>query len=237
MLPVPAPPLALFGTMKWGCYSARRFKHERSHAKGKCGTSAFARSQHPGEPPGLSSSYEGPYEFAYGWFYALPAALGARLARCGYARRFHEAALNATAEPFFRKEDDPMNGHWLHKCLLETNERVQPFKSLGPSRASNMACISQSGLYRRPSNQSIVVHFLKHPQALEYVSAALRFQWAGRPLPSTNRQCCARMVWPTSKAARDIPASVCDELLQGTGFRAARGRYVDQQSWGGSLET
>ena len=75
---------------RWGCYSPKRFKHERS-AKGachpiachpcacsprghtlepvagkKCGVTAFARSQHPGEAAGMASTYEGPYAFAFG---------------------------------------------------------------------------------------------------------------------------------------------------------------------------
>uniref|UniRef100_A0A7S0LEY9 Hexosyltransferase n=1 Tax=Coccolithus braarudii TaxID=221442 RepID=A0A7S0LEY9_9EUKA len=213
LLPRPAPPLALLGTIKWGCYSARRFKHERSHAAGVCGQSAFARSQHPGEASGMASTYEGPYEFAYGWFYAMPHSLTARLAACNYAANFHERALRAPSEPFFRKEDDPMNGHWLHKCLAQTSERVLPLRSLSMKEAHNMACISRQGLYRQPSNASVIVHFLKHPQALEYVDAVLRFQRSGRPLPSTTQQCCTRMVWPQSKLSQRLPASACSELL------------------------
>ena len=41
------------------------------------------------------------------------------LAECRYAARFHERAVHAQSEPFLRKEDDPLNGFWLYKCLKE----------------------------------------------------------------------------------------------------------------------
>ena len=208
-LPASPPPYALLGTIKWACYSNKRFKHERSAFGAPCGTSKFARSRHPGEPENLASTYEGPYAFAYGWFYALPRALTARLADCPYAASFHANALGATAEPFFRKEDDPMNGHWLHKCLETTGEVVEPLPTLAPKFASNMACISSRGLYRRPHNESVIVHFLKSPTAMEYVNAVLRKPQTV-PLPQQQR-CCSRMVWP--EAAHRHPASVCDGVL------------------------
>jgi len=211
-LPDPAPALALLGTIKWGCYSARRFKHERSNPGKQCGRSAFARSRHPGEPEGLEKTYEGPYAFAYGWFYAMPRSLGLRLATCSYAAAFHESALHATSEPFFRKEDDPMNGHWLHKCLAASNESVQPLRSLAPQQAHNMACVSEHGLYRRPKNASIIVHFLKHPSALDYVSAVLRRERQGLARTATDESCCTRMVWPKSPMAHRLAADACAGL-------------------------
>jgi len=208
-LPASPSPRALFGTIKWACYSSKRFKHERSAFGAPCGTSKFAKSRHPGEPENLSATYEGPYAFAYGWFYAIPRALTVRLAQCPYAASFHEKAIGATAEPFFRKEDDPMNGHWLHKCLLTTGEAVEPLPTLGPKFASNMACISSRGLYRRPHNQSVVIHFLKNPSAMEYANAVLRKE---QHVPLAQQQrCCSRMVWP--EAARRHPESVCHGVL------------------------
>jgi hypothetical protein len=202
-------PLALLGTIKWACYSARRYKHERSAPNVACGRSKFAQARHPGEPAGLGSSYEGPYAFAYGWFYALPHALTSRLASCPYAQAFHAAALNATREPFFRKEDDPMNGHWLHKCLNSSGERIRPLPSLGPRMASNMACISTSGLYRRPHNKSVIVHFLKTPSSMRYAFRVLQRLRRGAGQLATDAQCCALSVWPDR---RKIPRHVCDGL-------------------------
>jgi hypothetical protein len=63
-------PAALFGTIKWGCYSQRRMKFERSCSYCTCGRSAFALSRSAGEPADLNASYEGPFAFAFGWFYA-----------------------------------------------------------------------------------------------------------------------------------------------------------------------
>ena len=230
---------ALLGTIKWGCYSNRRFKFERSCGHCKCGTSEFAKSRAPTEPADLHKTYEGPYRFALGWFYAMPFALNARLASCEcaaprnsraqfaaqlwrnsaaqfsdglsmphrrYADWFHRTATGATAEPFLRKEDDPLNGHWLHKCLLP--DAVEPLSSLG-HEAHNMACISQHGLYRRPSNESIVVHFLKTPGAMQYVRAVLARGRRGED--AHKRTCCTRMVWPTER--RRFPASVCDGVM------------------------
>ena len=36
-------------------------------------------------------------------------------------------------------------------------------------RAINMACISTVGMYQRPRNDSVVVHFLKRPAGVRYV--------------------------------------------------------------------
>ena len=211
-LPASPSPLALLGTVKWACYSARRFKHERSAPRLKCGRSLFAQARHPGEPEGLGATYEGPYAFALGWFYALPRALTQRLAECPYANTFHTNALTATSEPFFRKEDDPMNGHWLHKCLNTTGERVQPLPTLGPRLASNMACISTSGLYRRPHNASVIVHFLKSAASMDYAKAVMRRTTRGEALLPTDKQCCTLRVWPNSASAKRLPPSVCDGL-------------------------
>jgi hypothetical protein len=130
-----APPRALFGTIKWGCYSDARNKWEPSWRTWPCGRTQFARSQAPGEAANLSLTYEGPYELALGWFFAMPRRLAALLAHCRYAAWFHERALHATHEPFLRKEDDPLNGFWLYKCLKEAGEgAVQPLKCVRSSR-------------------------------------------------------------------------------------------------------
>ena len=211
-MPPQPQPTALLGTIKYACYSSRRFKHERSAPGLPCGRSKFAQSRHEGEPEGLAATYEGPYAFALGWFYALPNALGARLASCPYAAWFHESALSATSEPYFRKEDDPMNGHWLHKCLNTTSQAVLPLASLGPRVASNMACVSNSGLYRRPHNRSVIVHFLKTPASMDYGAAVLRRLRRGQPLLPTDKECCTRSVWPDSWAAKRLGSEVCAGL-------------------------
>ena len=72
-----------------------------------------------------------------------------------------------------------------------------------------MACIAPRGLYRRPSNRSLAVHFLKTPSAMRYVQAVLRWERAGEPRHS--RKCCARMVWPSER--RVHPPEACASLL------------------------
>ena len=107
------PMHSLFGTIKWGCYSDQRLKWEPSYKTWPCGRTQFARSQAPGESANLSKTYEGPYELALGWFFAMPRGLAELLAGCKYAAWFHDRAVGATHEPFLRKEDDPLNGFWL----------------------------------------------------------------------------------------------------------------------------
>ena len=74
-------PRALFGTIKWGCYSDRRLKWEPSYKTWPCGRTAFARSQSPGEPANLSKTYEGPYELALGSITTVPVRLVSWLLR------------------------------------------------------------------------------------------------------------------------------------------------------------
>jgi hypothetical protein len=213
-----APPRALFGTIKWGCYSDQRLKWEPSWKKWPCGRTQFARSQAPGERANLSLTYEGPYELALGWFYTMPRRLVVLLANCKYANWFHERALHTTSEPFLRKEDDPLNGFWLYKCLREAGEGpVQPLPTMREGEAHNMACISPHGLYRRPSNSSIAVHFLKTVSAMRYVGAVLRWERQGVSTKHT-RSCCARMVWPSER--RRHPPSSCSWLLNSEEMQA-----------------
>ena len=88
-------------------------------------------------------------------------------------------------------------------------DRLLAFISSLGHEAHNMACISQHGLYRRPSNESIVVHFLKTPGAMQYVRAVLARGRRGED--AHKRTCCTRMVWPTER--RRFPASVCDGVM------------------------
>ena len=97
-----------------------------------------------------------------------------------------------------------MNGHWLHKCLNATGEKVQPLPSLGPRLASNMACVSQSGLYRRPHNASVIVHFLKSPSSMDYALALV----AG-----SKRECVAVHYAQT----RALTTGVCARAAEAAG--------------------
>jgi hypothetical protein len=80
--------------------------------------------------------------------------------------------------------------------------------------AHNMACISKKGLYRRPSNSSVIVHFLKTANALGFVSTLLQTLRAPDATESAlvdadenYGQCvnimCSNLVW-APKASRDV---------------------------------
>lgn len=147
---------------------------------------------------------------ALGWFFTLPRALGRLLADCVYAVAFHNRALHTTREPFLRKEDNPLNGFWLYKCLREAGQPpVTPLPSLGRHEAHNMACVSAKGMYRRPSNASVIVHFLKSESAMRYVGATFRASRQGQPVEA--RRCCSRTVWKSERGG--IPPEVCYEIL------------------------
>ena len=150
----------------------------------------------------------------------MPRRLAVLLANCKYANWFHERAAKATKEPFLRKEDDPLNGFWLYKCLKEAGEGpVQPLHSMRESEAHNMACISPHGLYRRPSNASIAVHFLKTVSAMRYVAAVLRWERIGEPRHTRARHHRSRATRTTTARRRSsrltsgehalLPASSC----------------------------
>ena len=77
-----------------------------------------------------------------------------------------------------------------------------------------MACVSERGLYRRPHNKSVLVHFLKSPGAMEYAADVLRRLRDGVGLLPTEQQCCSMRVWPkankgASRRAASQP-SVCE---------------------------
>ena len=115
----------------------------------------FARSQAPGEPANLSLTYEGPYQFALGWLFAMPRRLAVRLAECRYANWFHERAIHATGEPFLRKEDDPLTASSRRVGREAGRGAVQPPCLMSEGERNSGRRDSGKGPYRRPSNSSI----------------------------------------------------------------------------------
>ena len=98
--------------------------------------------------------------------------------------------------------------HGIFVCM----DCAQLHRSLGPRLASNMACVSQSGLYRRPHNASVIVHFLKSPASMDYGAAVMRRLRRGAGLLPTDRECCTLRVWPNSAWSKRLTPSVCDGL-------------------------
>ena len=111
---------ALFGTIKWGCSDAR-LKWEPSWKEWKCGRTRLHDRRLQASLP-IFAAYEDHISLLSAGFFAMPRRLAVRLAECRYANWFHERAIHATREPFLRKEDDPLSGFWLYKCLREAGE-------------------------------------------------------------------------------------------------------------------
>ena len=70
-------------------------------------------------------------------------------------------------------------------------------------RAINMACISTVGMYQRPRNDSVVVHFLKRPAGVRYVWGLLH---DGVGHDATN---CTRFVWHDNCEGREANHPFC----------------------------
>ena len=143
-----------------------------------------------------------------GWARETRAAQKEEIARAvGKAVSETAAAAAAGADVTSKFLEDPAT----QKALKEAGEEpVQPLRTMGEHEAHNMACISGRGLYRRPNNASIAVHFLKTVSAMRYVGAVLRKGTVGVSTKHT-KGCCARMVWPTERR-RHAPRT-CEWLL------------------------
>ena len=75
-------------------------------------------------------------------------------------------------------------------------------------RAINMACISTVGMYQRPRNDSVVVHFLKRPAGVRYVWGLLH---DGVGHDATN---CTRYVWHDNCEGREANHPFCRDHKQ-----------------------
>jgi len=71
-------------------------------------------------------------------------------------------------------------GYWLSEAQLAGELGRVSYVKIN-DRAANMACMSVSGLYRVPRNDSVVVHFLKKPGGMDYVWGLLHSGIAHHP--------------------------------------------------------
>ena len=90
-------------------------------------------------------------------------------------------------------------------------------------RAINMACISTVGMYQRPRNDSVVVHFLKRPGGLEFLWGQLHDGIAHSP------ENCTRWVWHDNCRRKDADSPWCRKYADkvDTGFDARPKRAED----------
>lgn len=94
-----------------------------------------------------------------------------------------------------RQGEDVALGFWLSAPVLRATAGAPPNVTYVRvnDRASNMACLSTSGLYQRPQNDSVAIHFLKRPSAMQYVWRLLHDR---QPHES---KACARAVWGSKR--------------------------------------
>ncbi len=76
-----------------------------------------------------------------------------------------------TREPLgprvWQQNEDVALGFWLSEARVSYGMDILYVRA--NQRTQNMACISKKGLYQRPRNDTIYVHFLKKPEGVTYV--------------------------------------------------------------------
>ena len=103
----------------------------------------------------------------------------------------------------WRQNEDVALGFWLSRA-----ERRQVFNVTWVrinDRAMNMACISTKGMYQRPREDTISIHFLKRPGGSEYLWGHLHDH-----LPH-SAQNCTRWVWHDNCRNKDADSPWCRE--------------------------
>jgi hypothetical protein len=90
-------------------------------------------------------------------------------------------------------------------------------------RAINMACISTKGMYQRPRNDTISIHFLKRPGGSQYLWGLMH---DGLPHSAEN---CTRWVWHDNCRRKDADSPWCRKYAHqvDAGFDARPKRAED----------
>ena len=90
-------------------------------------------------------------------------------------------------------------------------------------RAMNMGCISTKGMYQRPRNDTISIHFLKRPGGSQYLWGLMH---DGLPHSAEN---CTRWVWHDNCRRKDADSPWCRKYADkvDTGFDARPKRAED----------
>ena len=104
-----------------------------------------------------------------------------------------------------------MNGHWLHKCLNATGERVKPLPSLGRGWRATWHASPQQAFIGDPT--PLRHRALRSRRRAQWITPALLKRLRrGDGLIPTDKQCCTLKVLAISAPAKRLPPTVCDGL-------------------------
>ena len=143
----------------------------------KCGFSW--RAPRPSLPDPLGCSRRGAwpaFPFVLGQLEVLSAELARYIGSSPAVLAFARAADARLAA-----DEDPALGYWLSRLQPVSLQPVS-YVHVGMS-THNLDCFRDHGLYRRPTNGSLVVHHLKNPRAMRYVSELMRSRGSVEALP------------------------------------------------------
>ena len=121
----------------------------------------------------------------------------------------------------WRQNEDIALGFWLSRAELEGKFNVSWVRV--NDRAINMACISTKGMYQRPRNDTISIHFLKRPGGSQYLWGLMH---DGLPHSAEN---CTRWVWHDNCRRKDADSPWCRKYAHqvDAGFDARPKRAED----------
>lgn len=90
-------------------------------------------------------------------------------------------------------------------------------------RAINMACISTKGMYQRPRNDTISIHFLKKPGGSQYLWGLMHDKL------THSAENCTRWVWHDNCRRKDADSPWCRKYADkvDSGFDARPKRAED----------
>jgi len=103
----------------------------------------------------------------------------------------------------WRQNEDIALGYWLHHGQQQHHFNITYVKI--NNRAANMACVATMGMYQRPRDDSVVVHFLKRPAGMDYLWGVLH---DGVPHNDDN---CTRYIWHNNCESDDAKTPFCTE--------------------------
>jgi len=101
----------------------------------------------------------------------------------------------------WRQNEDVALGFWVSRAERKGLFNVTWVRT--NDRAINMACISTKGMYQRPRNDTISIHFLKRPGGSQYLWGLLHDQ-----VPHSAEN-CTRWVWHDNCRRKDADSPWC----------------------------
>jgi len=121
---------------------------------------------------------EGAHEatpFLSGMVQVLSRTLATAIATSLEVRAFVERADVIIDLVSWDKTEDVALGYWLVQLLL-SGAVAAPIRVAGlePARGHNLGCRKHAGFYKRPSNRSVAIHFVKNPKGMLYLYELMR---------------------------------------------------------------